>query len=78
MQIIATRIKKLRQKRGLSKTALARQSGLSRATIRRMETGDVDCTAVSLLKVATALKTTVRTLVSRPPDGASSKTTTNL
>jgi transcriptional regulator with XRE-family HTH domain len=77
-QRIATRVRTLRTKRGLSLEALAGRSAVSRAMISRVERGETSPTAVLLEKIATGLGCTLSSLfedsaagdnpVSRGPD----------
>ena len=77
-QRIATRVRALRAKRGLSLEALANRSAVSRAMISRVERGETSPTAVLLEKIATGLGCTLSSLfedsgagnnpVSRGPD----------
>lgn len=57
------RIKELREEKGLTQEALAAKSGVSRATIWALETGNERTTTTkTLLKLAAALDTTVDAL----------------
>ena len=58
-----------RQARGLSVSALAEQSGVSRAMIAKVERGDAQPTAVLLARLAGALGMTLSELVARAEDG---------
>lgn len=58
-------IAEARKRRGLSQEALSKKSGVSRATIARLESGeDFDVMASTLLKIAKALGTSVDKLFS--------------
>lgn len=54
------RIKEIREERGMSQSELAEKTGLTRATIWRLETGEEETTTTkTLLKIASALSVTV-------------------
>lgn len=58
-------IAEARKRRGMSQEALSKKSGVSRATIARLESGeDFDVMASTLLKIAKALGTSVDKLFS--------------
>ena len=57
---MGSNIAEARKRRGMSQDALSKKSGVSRATIARLESGeDFDVMASTLLKIANALGTTV-------------------
>ena len=56
-------IRRLREARGLTQTALARRAGLSRMHVIRIERDDISPTLDTVEKVAKALGVTVRTLL---------------
>lgn len=57
---MGSNIAEARKRRGMSQEALSKKSGVSRATIARLESGeDFDVMASTLLKIAKALGTTV-------------------
>ena len=57
---MGSNIAEARKRRGMSQDALSKKSGVSRATIARLESGeDFDVMASTLLKIAKALGTTV-------------------
>lgn len=57
------RIREIREARGLSQSELAEKSGITRATIWRLETGEKEeTTTKTLLKIADALGVTVADL----------------
>jgi transcriptional regulator with XRE-family HTH domain len=58
-----TRLKTLRQARGLSQAALSRNSGLTREYIARLELGQQDPSLSTLAKLARALRVSVAELV---------------
>lgn len=66
---LATALQVARQARGLSVSALAEQSGVSRAMIAKVERGDAQPTAVLLVRLASALGLTLSELVARAEDG---------
>ena len=53
------RLKALRTKRGLTQTALAKQAGISREYLVRLEIGQQDPTLGTMTKLAKALKVPV-------------------
>ena len=53
------RLKALRTKRGLTQTALAKQAGISREYLARLEIGQQDPTLGTMTKLAKALKVRV-------------------
>jgi transcriptional regulator with XRE-family HTH domain len=66
---LATALQDARQARGLSVSALAERSGVSRAMIAKVERGDAQPTAVLLARLASALGMTLSELVARAEDG---------
>jgi transcriptional regulator with XRE-family HTH domain len=66
---LATALQGARQSRGLSVSALAERSGVSRAMIGKVERGGAQPTAVLLARLAGALGMTLSELVSRAEDG---------
>jgi transcriptional regulator with XRE-family HTH domain len=60
---IAARLRALRAERGWSLDELARRSGLSRATLSRLENADVSATAASLGKLCAAFGLTMTRLM---------------
>ncbi len=66
---LATALQAARQSRGLSVSALAEQSGVSRAMIAKVERGDAQPTAVLLARLARALGMTLSELVASAEDG---------
>jgi transcriptional regulator with XRE-family HTH domain len=66
---LATALRDARQARGLSVSALAERSGVSRAMIAKVERGDAQPTAVLLARLASALGMTLSELVARAEDG---------
>ena len=57
------RIREIREAQGLSQSELAEKSGIARATIWRLETGEnEETTTKTLLKIADALGVTVSEL----------------
>src|SRR5918999_83443 len=66
---LATALQDARQARGLSVSALAERSGVSRAMIAKVERGDAQPTAVLLARLASALGMTLSELVTRAEDG---------
>lgn len=62
---MGSNIAEARKRRGMSQEALSKKSGVSRATIARLESGeDFDVMASTLLKIAKALGTNVDKLFS--------------
>lgn len=53
---LATRLKELRNQRGMSQEALADESGLSLRTIQRIENGSTNPTGDSLKRLSNALR----------------------
>lgn len=61
------RIREIRETRGMSQSELAEKTGLTRATIWRLETGEEETTTTkTLLKIAEALGVTVAELFLDP------------
>ena len=59
------RIKELREAKGMSQTELSEKSGVSRATIWKLETGDSEITTTkTLASIARALGVTINDLFS--------------
>lgn len=65
-------VRRLREARGLSQTALAREAKVSRITLVRIEGGTQDPTLNTLAQIARALGVRVRDLL--PPEGRRSRT----
>jgi transcriptional regulator with XRE-family HTH domain len=65
-QRIATRVRELRGKQGLSLDALSRKSGVSRSMISLVERGESSPTAVVLEKLAAGLGVTLASLFDAP------------
>lgn len=66
---LAGRLKRLRQDRGWSLDQLTKSSGVSRATLSRLENAEVSPTAEVLSKLATAYALTISRLLSMVEDG---------
>jgi transcriptional regulator with XRE-family HTH domain len=66
---LAIALQAARQARGLSVSALAEHSGVSRAMIAKVERGDAQPTAVLLARLASAIGMTMSELVARAEDG---------
>lgn len=62
---LATRIKRLRKKNGLTQEQLAKRSGLSHGYLARLEIGMHDPSLNTLVKLAKALKVTVGDLLAK-------------
>jgi transcriptional regulator with XRE-family HTH domain len=60
---LIVRLKRLREKRGLTQERLAKQSGVSHGYLARLEIGMHDPSLSTLAKLAKALKVTVAELV---------------
>jgi transcriptional regulator with XRE-family HTH domain len=67
LYILGTRIKRMRQERGLSQEELAFEAGLDRSYVGGIERGERNITFRSLALIATALKTDVGALTSGLP-----------
>jgi transcriptional regulator with XRE-family HTH domain len=65
---LAAALQAARQARGLSVSALAERSGVSRAMIAKVERGEAQPTAVLLARLAAALGMTLSELVARAED----------
>lgn len=65
---LATNIKRLRERRGLTQKELADASGVPRPTIANLESGVANPTLSVLLKVAASLGAVVEELVSATPE----------
>ncbi|ARP79985.1 DNA-binding protein [Bordetella genomosp. 8] len=70
-QLIAARLRDLRNKRAWSLDVLADRSGVSRSTISVIERGESSPTAIILDKLASALDVPLASLFERPPSEAS-------
>ncbi|TWI67375.1 helix-turn-helix protein [Pseudoduganella lurida] len=70
-ELIAQRVRGLRETRGLSLAALAGQSGVSRSNISLIERGESSATATVLDKLAAALGVPVASLFERAADDTS-------
>ncbi|WP_159944479.1 MULTISPECIES: helix-turn-helix domain-containing protein [unclassified Nocardiopsis] len=66
---LATTLQELRRARGMSGSALAERSGVSRGMISRIENGDVQPTAALLGRLAAALGITLSELIARAERG---------
>jgi len=60
---MASKLKSLREQRGMTQEQLAERSGLSRTYLARLETGRQDPTLSTLEKLAKALKVKVAKLI---------------
>jgi len=60
---VATKIKALRERRGLTQEQLAENAGVSRTYLARLETARQDPTLATLEKIARALKVDVTKLL---------------
>ena len=60
---VGTRLKEIREAKGMSQTALAKRSRLSREHIVRLEGGRYDPTVTTLTKLAKALRVPVAKLL---------------
>lgn len=60
---IGSKLKKIREALGFSRSALAEKTGMSRMQIFRLETGKANPTLDTILSLSTALKTTPKELV---------------
>ena len=64
---MAYRIRELRESKGLTQSELSEKSGVTRATLWRLETGEAEeSTTKTLFKIADALGVDVRELFSDP------------
>jgi transcriptional regulator with XRE-family HTH domain len=71
-QLIAHRLRELRDAQGLSLAALAERSGVSKSNISLIERGESSATATVLDKLSAALGVTVASLFEKPAEEASS------
>jgi transcriptional regulator with XRE-family HTH domain len=71
-QLIAQRLRELRDARGLSLAALAERSGVSKSNISLIERGESSATATVLDKLTAALGVTVASLFEKPAQDAPS------
>lgn len=71
-QLIAHRLRELRDTQGLSLAALAERSGVSRSNISLIERGESSATATVLDKLSAALGVTVASLFEQPAGDAPS------
>lgn len=69
-QLIATQIRQLRDRQGLSLATLAERSGVSRSNISLIERGESSATATVLDKLSAALGVTVASLFEQSKDAA--------
>jgi transcriptional regulator with XRE-family HTH domain len=60
---LAMRLKQLREKRGMSQEVLAKEAGISRSYLARLETARQDPTLTTLEKLAKALRVKIGVLV---------------
>jgi transcriptional regulator with XRE-family HTH domain len=60
---MATRIKELRERRGMTQEQLAREAGIGRSYLARLETARQDPTLSTLEKIAGALRVKVARLI---------------
>jgi transcriptional regulator with XRE-family HTH domain len=60
---LAMRLKQLREKRGMSQEVLAKEAGISRSYLARLETARQDPTLTTLEKLAKALRVKIGALV---------------
>jgi transcriptional regulator with XRE-family HTH domain len=70
-QLIAHRLRELRDAAGLSLAALAERSGVSKSNISLIERGESSATATVLDKLSAALGVTVASLFEQPADAPS-------
>jgi transcriptional regulator with XRE-family HTH domain len=71
-QLIAHRLRELRDAQGLSLAALAERSGVSKSNISLIERGESSATATVLDKLSAALGVTVASLFEKPAEDAPS------
>jgi transcriptional regulator with XRE-family HTH domain len=71
-QLIAHRLRELRDAQGLSLAALAERSGVSKSNISLIERGESSATATVLDKLSAALGATVASLFEKPAEDAPS------
>jgi len=62
-KLLAMRLKRLREERGLTQEQLAKRSGMSHGYLARLEIGMHDPSLSTLAKLARALRVTVAELV---------------
>jgi len=67
-QLIATRLRELRDAQGLTLAALAERSGVSRSNISSIERGESSATATVLDRLSAALNVTLASLFDKPAD----------
>lgn len=67
-QLIATRLRELRDAQGLTLAALAERSGVSRSNISSIERGESSATATVLDRLSAALGVTLASLFDKPAD----------
>jgi transcriptional regulator with XRE-family HTH domain len=60
---LAMRLKRLREDKGISQTALAEKAGISRGYLARLEAAQQDPTLTVIEKLAKALKVSIAELV---------------
>lgn len=70
-QLIATRLRELRDAQGLTLAALAERSGVSRSNISSIERGESSATATVLDRLSAALGVTLASLFDKPTDAPS-------
>lgn len=70
-QLIATRLRELRDAQGLTLAALAERSGVSRSNISSIERGESSATATVLDRLSAALGVTLTSLFDKPTDAPS-------
>jgi transcriptional regulator with XRE-family HTH domain len=58
-QTIGEQIRRLRQRSGLTLTALARDAGLTKSALSKIETGQISSPVSTLLRIAAALEVTI-------------------
>lgn len=63
MSNVSTRIKRLREARGMTQFELSEASGIHRVTIARYEIGDIGISLENAAKIAVALGCTVNDLI---------------
>lgn len=67
-QLIASRLRELRDAQGLTLAALAQRSGVSRSNISSIERGESSATATVLDRLSAALNVTLASLFDKPPE----------
>ncbi|GAB3371704.1 helix-turn-helix domain-containing protein [Massilia agri] len=70
-QLIASRLRELREAQGLTLAALAGRSGVSRSNISSIERGESSATATVLDRLSAALGVTLASLFDKPTDAPS-------